>query len=383
MIFFDNASTTKPDEVALSIFEKTNIDAFYNASSLYKVGVQNKKKLEQIKHNTLSLLNANLHDNFIFTSGATEANNIIIKGIVRNKNSKLIFSSAEHPSVYNCAKELESQGYNVVFLPLTKAGIVDENIFSKEVDINTAFISIIHVSNETGAVNDIKKLVKHAKSINPNVIFHSDGVQAFGKIEVNIRNLNVDAYTISAHKIYGLKGIGGFYIKNNINLKPLIHGGGQQENFRSGTENFAAICSFEHTVTEAISNQAIRYKKALDVCNHFKSKIQQALPNTILISGEDCSPYIITLAFPPVKSETLVYLLDEKGFLIGNGSACSSKNKGNRVLNNMGITANIIDSSIRISISKNTTKKEVDALVIALKECVESYMSKIKITQKV
>lgn len=378
MVFFDNASTTKPDEKALAIFEKANIDAFYNAGALYRVGVENKKKLEQVKKSTLTMLGASLHDNFVFTSGATEANNIIIKGLVKNKNSKLIFSAAEHPSVYNCAKDLESQGYNVVFVPLTKEGIVDEDIFTKEVDANTAFISIIHVNNETGAINDIKKLVKIAKTKNPKVIFHSDGVQAFGKIEVNMRKLNVDAYTISAHKAYGLKGLGGFYIKNNINLKPLILGGGQQDNFRSGTENFAAICSFDYTVNDAVSNQEKRYEKTLEVSNYFKQKIKQVLPDSVVISGEECSPYVISVSFPPVKSEILVYLLDEKGFLVGNGSACSSRHKGNRILNNMGYPANIIESSIRISISKSTTKKEVDGLVAALKDSVESYITKIK-----
>lgn len=378
MIYFDNASTTKPNTNSLSIFEKASIDNFYNASSLYKAGVANKTMLDKYKQSILQALHASTQNNFVFTSGATEANNIIIRGVLRNKNAKLIFSCAEHSSIYNTAKELQNQGYNVVFIPITKSGIVDEAVFTKEVNDNTAFISIIHTNNETGAINDIKKLVTIAKAKNPKVIFHSDGVQAFGKIPVNIAHLNVDVYTISAHKVYGLKGIGGFYIKNNINLKPFIYGGGQQNNLRSGTENFAAISSFDYTVKDAVKNQSKNYNKVLDICNHFKSAIIKAIPNALLISDKNCSPYIVAISLPPVKSETLVYLLDEKGFLVGSGSACSSKSKNNRILSNMGYSADVVESSIRISFSKNNTKQEVDKLVTAILESVNEYKLKIK-----
>lgn len=376
MIYFDNASTTMPDKTEVNHF----IDAtknFFNPSAAYNVAVEVNKNINNIRRATLQSLNASTLDNFVFTSGATEANNLIIKGVTKKKSAKLIFSAGEHPSVYNVAKELAGQGYNVVFIPLLNNGKVNDAIFAKEMDENTAFVSMIHVSNETGAINDIQKLVAIAKSKNPNVVFHSDGVQAFGKINVNLSHLQVDAYTISAHKCNGLKGIGGLYLKNGVNIKPQILGGGQEKTLRSGTENYPAIFSFNQTINVATDNIEKKYNHVKELSTFLKQEINNNFFDIKIASDDNCSPYIVSLMVGDVMSETLVYMLSEKSCYVGNGSACSSKNKNNRILESMGYGIEDIKGAIRVSFSANNNIDEIKLFLHALKSCIDEYKSKV------
>ena len=356
-----------------------NDEYYYNPSALYGAGVESSKLLNGYKEQMKTALKADMFDNIIFTGSASEANNLAIKGIIKKNNAKILVSLGEHPSVYNVAHDLVSQGFNVEFVKLNKSGVVDFDDFKSKMDKNTAFVSIMHVSNETGAINDIKKLVEYAKSVNPNVIFHSDGVQAFGKIKVNIKALKVDMYTISAHKINGMKGVGALYVKNGINLKPIIIGGGQEGGIRSGTENLIGIMTLVEAASFAVEHQKEHFDKILALKNKFIDELNDLNVKYSLHSFEDNSPYIVAISFDGVRAETLLHKLDEKGVLIGNGSACSSKKSGNRILLNMGVEQKVIESSVRISFGVYNTENDVIECAKLIKLCTDDYIEKVRL----
>lgn len=376
MIFLDNASTTKIYDEALKEYNEQSVNNFYNASALYKSGSDVLKQINKARANLIKLLGGSIIDNLIFTSGATEANNMAVNGSIRKNCGKLVFSYAEHPAIFNVAKNLQNQGYNVEFVNLTKDGVVDEEDFKQKIK-GASFISVMHVCNETGAVNDIKRLVRIAKTENKDVIFHSDGVQAFGKIAVNVKDLGVDLYTISAHKIHGPKGVGALYVKKGINLKPSVFGGGQEFGLRSGTENTCGILAFNVAAQKIVENQKINFSCVTKLKEEFLRELTNNF-DVIINSTNVCSPYIISFAVLKVKAETILHMAEEQGVLISNGSACSSKHTDNRILSAMGIDANTIASSVRVSFSEFNTTNEVVTAAKVIKETCTRYIKILK-----
>ncbi len=371
MIFLDNASTTKLCETAKNTLLE-EADNFYNASASYSVALENKKKIDNAKKDICSCLHIDYKENLIFTASATEANNLAIFGSAKKGDEQYIFSSGEHLCVYNCAEELKNRGCNVKFVPLTDEGVVDLDALKSILEAPTAFLSCIHVSNETGAINDIQKIGEILKSKWKNAIFHCDGVQAFGKIDVNLSALkNVDLYTISAHKIGGPKGIGALFVRNKAKLKPYVFGGGQEYGLRSGTENLQSIMAFAATSKQKFKDISQNYEYVLNLNKHFIGEIQKFKDDRIKINSKNGSPYIISLSFPGVKGETLVRMCDDDGLLVGTGSACSSKKAAlNRILLAMNKSKPEIEGAIRISFSKDNTLEEVE---LAAKILVENY----------
>ena len=376
MIFLDNASTTKIYDEALKEYNEQSVNNFYNASALYKSGSDVLKQINKARANLIKLLGGSIIDNLIFTSGATEANNMAVNGSIRKNCGKLVFSYAEHPAIFNVAKNLQNQGYNVEFVNLTKDGVVDEEDFKQKIK-GASFISVMHVCNETGAVNDIKRLVRIAKTENKDVIFHSDGVQAFGKIAVNVKDLGVDLYTISAHKIHGPKGVGALYVKKGINLKPSVFGGGQEFGLRSGTENTCGILAFNVAAQKIVENQKINFSCVTKLKEEFLRELTNNF-DVIINSTNVCSPYIISFAVLKVKAETILHMAEEQDVLISNGSACSSKHTDNRILSAMGIDANTIASSVRVSFSEFNTTNEVVTAAKVIKETCTRYIKILK-----
>ena len=374
-MFFDNASTTKVDEYIMNGLVEFNNEHFYNAGGLYSKGRESRDFLDSARGRMLKSLNAD--GNIVFVGSATEGNNLALFGAVKKHFKKILVSMGEHPSVYNTALELIQRGYNVEFINLNNKGQVDFNDFKRKMTEDVAFVSIMHVSNETGAINDIATLVEYAREINPKVIFHSDGVQAVGKIDVDIDELGVDMYTMSAHKIYGFKGVGALYVSKKLSLKPIVFGGGQESGLRSGTENMLGIYSLVEAVENATSNQKKNYDYVKSLKDRFVSQIAGSNLNYSIHSDEDCSPYIVSISFMGCRAETILNILSDKGIFIGNGSACSSKKSGNRILDNMGVPKAEVESNLRISFSKNNTIEEVDRLVIELLLAVRNYLSKV------
>jgi len=355
MKYFDNASTTQMCQEAICVYNETNTNLFFNPSSMHKGGAYASNKLENGKKNILKLLNAD--GKLIFTSGATESNNLAILGCFK-KGFKILSSNAEHPSVTNVLKNLNAE---VDYAPINESGFVDIDKYTEMIkNHNYDFISIMHVNNETGAINDIKKLVQIAKNKNSKTIFHSDGTQSVGKIHVDLNNLGVDMFSFSAHKFYGPKGCGGLFYKKNINLKSQINGGGQQDNLRSGTENLPAILAMQKALELSIINLETAYNYVSSLKDYALLNLSKKLNYKINGNG---SPYILSISIPKIKGEVLLRNLEEKEFLIGTGSACSSKKEGNITLSNMGLNKGLIAGNIRISFSNNNTIDDVKELI--------------------
>lgn len=373
MIFLDNASTTRLCDEAKSEIEKSH-DLFYNPSAVYGKSLEIRKMLDEAKQNICRALGISYNNNLIITGSATEANNLAIFGSIKKTDSQLVFGAGEHPSVYNCALELKARGFNVVFAPLAKTGEVDLEILSKILEKPTAFVSIMTVSNETGAINNIQKISKLIRRTNPNAIFHSDGVQAFGKIPTNVLNMDVDLFSISAHKIGGPKGIGALYVKNIKKLKPIIFGGGQEFGLRSGTENTMFTLAFGEIA------RSLKIKEYFDEINEIRNYVRnffEGKDGVEINSSKDASPYVLSLSFCGVRGETLVHVLEGDDVIVGTGSACSSK-KGalNRTLEEMGKTKEENEGAVRISFSKETTLDEVK------QACNIIYDSYLKLKEK-
>lgn len=373
MIFLDNASTTCLCEAAKSEIEKSH-NLFFNASAVYGPSVDVKKQIQSAKEKICNALGTTFNNNLIMTASATEANNLAIFGSLRKTTDQFVFGAGEHPSVYNCALELKARGFNVVFAPLTKTGEVDLTLLSKILEKPTAFVSIMCVSNETGAINDIAKISRLVKLRNPKTIFHTDAVQAFGKIPTNVLNFGVDLLTISAHKIGGPKGIGALYVKDIKKLKPIIFGGGQEFGIRSGTENTPYILAFGKIAENLKIDE--NYKK-VDVLRNFVQEFFENKQDVVVNSSKHASPYVVSLSFKGVRGETLVHVVEQKQIYVGTGSACSSK-KGalNRTLEEIGKTRQENEGAIRLSFSAQTTLDEVE------KACYEIYQSFLELKEK-
>ena len=255
---------------------------------------------------------------------------------------------------------------------MDKNGVVDFEDFKQKVNQNTAFISIMHVSNETGAVNNIEELAKYAKMVNNKVIVHSDGVQAVGKVEVNLQKLNVDLYTISGHKINAPRGIGILLVNKNLSIKPLILGGGQQINLRSGTENTSGILAITKAIEFASQNQQTNAQNVQILRDYVKHNLLSQIQTCKINESSVNSAYILSVSFSNFRGEVLLHLLAEKQILIGTGSACSSKKVDNRTLSNMGNTKEQIQGSIRIGFCAKNTMEEINLVTQTIIEIVKN-----------
>lgn len=349
--YLDNAATTRPFVECEKILSET-LHEFYNPSASYKEAIVVRKKFENARIDIANLLGGR-NGKFIFTSSATESNNMVFQGVHLRVGQVVLVSKAEHPAVYEAAHRLEKRGIIVKDIPLDKSGIVDEQKFLELIDKDVALVSIIHVSNETGAVNDIENLCKKAKQINPKLVFHSDGVQAVGKVKINLLNFGVDLYTISGHKIHAPRGIAGLWVKNGVFVDPMIVGGGQEFNLRSSTENvFGALSlrlSLKKVLDDLIENNA---KVSQKRCKIVELLQKSEISCDFIVNEADVnSVFILSLSFAGIKGEVLALSLEQDGVLVSTGSACSAKKAGNRVLESMGRTSSEVVGSIRISFS--------------------------------
>ena len=363
MIYFDNAATTKPSLVALEQATQFYNQYYYNPSALYRDGLYVSKYIKMAKDTILSAVGARQHD-LIFTSCGSESNNTAIFGAV--KRGVFVTDKGEHASVNACFLEKKNNGEKVKFIDLNSDGSINlQKLYDFIKNNRVDFVSIMHVNNETGAINDVNKIAENLKRFNPKILVHVDGVQAFGKIPFNISDC-IDYYSISAHKINGLKGTGALIKRKNSKISPLILGGGQENGLRSGTENVFGIKVFELVTKEHYTN----IKNNFDYVASLNNTVKDGLDKTLfkIISSENCSPYILSISAIGLRGEVIMHSLEEKGILVGNGSACSSKNRFSRVIEACGYDNDVLDGVLRISFSINNTIEEVECLVKNLNE---------------
>ena len=362
MIYLDNAATTEVLSSAKVAAEKAYSEYFLNPSALYKNAEEVRKQLTAARETVAGFLHA-LPEEIYFTSGATEANNWAVFSGIKNKSLATVASEGEHACVYECIKNLKGKGVNAVFVPLNVDTSVNADRFIELAGQNCGFASLIHVSNETGAINDVGGIFSEIRKRNPGVVLHSDGVQAFGKTETDVKKMNVDLYSVSGHKVGAPKGVGALYIRKGFCMAPLLYGGGQERGLRSGTENIPGIMAFAAAATAYAKTYAERMPELLMMRRRFYKIMQECAGNiNINESSAKNIQNILSMSVIGLKSEILQRVLaDESGILIGIGSACAGSKKGNRVLQASGKNQKEIEGNIRISFGIATKAEESNA----------------------
>lgn len=368
MIYLDNAATTKPDGECLERAKQYLTQKFYNPSALYAEGYTLHREIASARSNILNTVANDRDYNIIFTSCGTEADNHAL--FCGAKRGNIVTTLGEHSAVFAAANELKERGIEVRFAELNGDGSVNVQSLISLVDDKTSLVSVIHVNNETGAVNDVNKIADLVKRVNSRLLFHSDGVQAYGKIPFKLGN-NIDLYGISAHKIGGLKGTGALLVRKSAHIKPFIYGGGQEDGMRSGTENVFGIKTFEYAAQKRYQNLSENFNRVSGLNGVLRKRLDGSLFK--IISAENASPYILCVAANGVRGEIILHEVNDKGLIIGTGSACSSNSKKrySRVILSCGIDEDTADGVLRLSFSPETCEKEVISAAEILNETVK------------
>lgn len=368
MIYLDNAATTKPDAQCVKAAETFLLSEYFNPSALYAEGYNLHLELKEARRKILSLIADESNFSLIFTSCGTEADNQAVFG--GGKRGNVVTTLGEHSAVYSAVSELKQRGIEVRFANLNEDGSVNVDHLLSLIDDKTSLVSVMHVNNETGAINDIFSIAKKVKSKNRYALFHSDGVQAFGKIPFRLTN-DIDLYSISAHKIGGLKGCGALIKKKNLIIKPHIFGGGQEQGLRSGTENVFAIKCFEYAAIKKLGviNEAFSHIKNLNTL--MRSLLKDKFK---IISSENSSPYILAVSVPGLRGETVLHEADDNGLIIGTGSACTSnaKKRFSRTILACGADEQTADGVLRISFAPENTIEEIQNAAEILNRIVKN-----------
>ncbi|MGF7429364.1 cysteine desulfurase family protein [Thermoanaerobacterium thermosaccharolyticum] len=380
-VYLDNSATTKVRKEVIEKMVEVMEHEYGNPSSIHLKGYRAEKILAESRESVAKLLRSET-DEIIFTSGGTESNNLAIRGIaygMKRFGNHIITSKIEHPSVLNVMKQLEEEGYDVTYLDVDNCGKVDLDELKDAINNKTILISIMAVNNEIGTIEpieDIAKLKEKAKT----AYFHVDGIQAVGKIKLDVKRQNIDLLSLSGHKIHGPKGIGAIYIKRGVKIKPIMYGGGQEGNLRSGTENLPGIVGLGETCKLTKEN----FDEYTSKLVHLKKRLYDGIKSEISdihLNGPDIdngAPQILNVSFLGVRGEVLLHALEEKGIYVSTGSACSShKNTESHVLKAIGLSHEYIEGAIRFSFSIFNTDEEIDYTVDVLKDKV-NFLRKYK-----
>ena len=371
-IYMDHAATTAVDPEVMEAMLPYFREYFGNASSLHSFGQEARKALENARGEVASFIGATDNE-IIFTAGGTESDNIAIKGIAyhnRKKGRHIITTKIEHPAVLNTCKYLESQGFEVTYLPVDRDGLITANDVENAIKNDTMLITIMHANNEIGTIEPIGEISRVARK--HNIPFHTDAVQSVGKVPIDVNKMDIDMLSISSHKIYGPKGVGALYIRNSIKLEPLVHGGGHEKGLRSSTENISGTVGFGKACSIA--------KERLETEMQRLTKLRDALIDNILHNVDESYldghrtkrlPNNVNLRFSAIEGESLVLSLDAKGIAASTGSACSSKKlEPSHVLMAIGLSEVEAHGSLRLSLGRWNTKEEIEYVCGVLPEVV-------------
>lgn len=376
MIYLDNCATTKIRDEVVDVMIKGLRNDFGNPSSLHRLGIASENIINESREIIADYLKVK-KDEIYFTSGGTESNNIGIQGIIntfKNRGKDIITTKIEHPSVRNIMKHYETLGFNITYLSTDSHGRIDMEEFKESLNEETILVSIIHVNNETGIIQDIKQIKTIIDNRELKTILFVDGVQSFGKIDFSLEELGIDMYSFSSHKIHGPKGVGGLFIRNRLNLKSTVFGGNQEKNIRSGTENVNGILGFGHAVKTMAKNRNERIK-IKELRDYMASRIQEEIEdiriNTLI--NDEFSPYILNISFNNIKGEVLLHYLEDKDIYVSTTSACSANViEESYVLKSLGLNKDFIEGTIRFCLSYEISKEDIDyaieILIASVKE---------------
>ena len=362
MLYFDNSATTPIDQDVQSLMSDLNQNIYGNPSSIYASGRNAKNIIEIARRKLANAINSRPSE-IIFTGGGSEANNIVLWDMVHKKRNHVITSSIEHPAILLVLRELEKLGVKHTIVPVDKNGLIDPDDIKKNIISDTGLISIMMANNEVGTIEPIQEIARIAQE--HDVLFHSDAIQVLGKLPIDVKKLQLDIMSFSAHKFYGPKGVGALYIKDGVSINPMIIGGSQEKNMRAGTENVSGIAGLGLAAEIASNFEKENFSHLLELENYFKELIIDK-HNDITFNGFDNNklPGLVNLTIPNIPSDLLLINLDNDGISISNGSACSSGTiSPSPVLKAMGLSDKSNLESVRISAGKYNTMDEVNKLV--------------------
>ncbi len=371
IIYLDNAATAKVDPEVLDSYNQITLKYFANPSSIHSLGQEASRLLDKSREQILNVLKLTHHE-VIFTSGATEANNLAIKGYCfanRSRGNHIITSASEHPSVLNTVLELKDFGYEVTVLPVNEKGAVEVKTLKAAIKDNTILVSLMMVNNETGAINPIKEIGEYLKKF-PKIAFHVDMVQAMGKLPLDLDN--IDMFSIAGHKIHGLLGSGLLVKEKKIILKAINNGGGQENNLRSGTNTLALSASLAKAIRLAISNQAKDYEHVKILSKRLLDYLKDNQDKYRINSFFEENPYIVNFSLRNHKASVVVEALSNRGIMVSSLSACHAKHEDySAVVYAMTNDLNIAHNTIRVSFGKDNTLEEVEALIKNLESIIK------------
>lgn len=371
-VYFDNSATTAVLKPVKEIVVKTMTEDYGNPSARHKKGVaaeQYVKDASEIIAKTLKVSPKEI----VFTSGGTESNNMaLIETAMANKRAgnHIITTAIEHPSVYNPLAFLEDQGFVVTYLSVDNKGHISLEELEAAICPETILVSVMYVNNEIGAIEPIEAISKIIKKKNPAILFHVDGIQAYGKFVIRPKRQGIDLLSVSGHKIHGPKGVGFLYIDQRVKMKPMIYGGGQQRGMRSGTENVPGIAGLGVAAKLAYTDHGEKIKGLVEIKDYFIKSLEELEGVTVnSLPGQLSAPQIVSASFAGTRSEVLLHALEEKGIYVSSGSACSSNHPAvSGTLKGIGIRPELLDATLRFSFGVFNTKEEVDYCVDCLRE---------------
>ena len=370
-VYLDNSATTKVCKEAADKAYEIMTQGYGNPSSLHSLGNKAAKELKNARKTILDRFGGGNKSQLIFTSSGTESDNMAIIGTfnrLKRRADEIITTQVEHPAVLETCKYLEKQGAKIKYLSVDSDCKIDIDELSSEISDKTALISVMTVNNETGSIMPVSKIAE----LKGNVVLHTDAVQAFGKLRMD--KLNADLISISSHKINGPKGTGAIYAKSSELLSPILHGGGQEKGYRSGTENLPGIAAFGVATEKVYENIEVRIKKIEELNRYFRKGIEEEIEDIRLNSPIDACPSVLNVSILSTRAEVILHRLEQEGIMVSTGSACSSGKKGDsHVLKAMGLSHKDIEGAIRFSFSAENTIDELDYVLCKLKDAVTDF----------
>ena len=373
IVYVDNAATTPCDPRVVEVMTQALSGACGNPSSHYSVGYEAKEFVDTARAQVAKALNAS-PDEIYFTGCGSEADNWAVKGAALTKarqgKKHLITSAFEHHAILHTCQWLEAQGWQVTYLPVDAKGVVSLEALAEALREDTILVSMMHVNNEIGTIEPIEEAAKLIHEKNPKTLVHVDAIQSFGKLRIYPKRMGIDLLSVSGHKIHGPKGVGFLYVKDKTKIKPIIHGGGQQKNMRSGTENVAGIAGLGVAVEELYDNFDEKIERLYELREYLAAGMQ-ALEGTTVngAKGRNSAPHIVSVSFAGIRAEVLLHALEERGIYVSTGSACSSNHPAiSGTLKAIGVKPELLDSTVRFSLSVESTRTEADYVLEQLAE---------------
>ena len=370
--YFDNSATTRCSDTVVALMQRVLLEDYGNPSSLHMKGVVAEKYIKTATEQIARTLKV-AEKEIIFTSGGTESNNLALIGVAlanQRMGKHIITTSIEHASVYNPLIFLEEQGFEVTYLPVDAQGVVSLEMLREAVREDTILVSMMHVNNEIGTIEPVEEAAKLIHEKNPGTLIHVDAIQSFGKLRIYPKRMGIDLLSVSGHKIHGPKGVGFLYVKDKTKIRPIIHGGGQQKNMRSGTENVAGIAGLGAAVEELYQNFDEKTERLYELREYLVAGMQVLEGTTVNgAEGRNAAPHIVSVSFAGIRAEVLLHALEERGIYVSTGSACSSNHPAiSGTLKAIGVKPELLDSTVRFSLSVESTREEADYVLEQLSE---------------